>query len=265
MMLVLRNAGNRRLGIHYPERGFTLLELLVVIAIISLLASLAMPGLAMAKEKARSIVCVSNLKQINLAITLYADSNNDVLVPAEFNVKRGAPFQEGWPTLLHNSRFLTAPTSTDYNKPPTQKSVYRCPSGLPEVYTLPPTSRDDPEGARARPYTSEGTGTKFYVHTWYGINGSTGRPERWPFVRTPTDRNVPQLNKLSAVAPFASEMPALFDGFWMHNGKDERINARHNKRSRTNLSFFDGHVAGYDTLRLPSVKNTNSASVRWRF
>ena len=246
--------------------GFTLIELLVVMAIISILAAMLLPALSAAKEKGRSISCVNNLRQMGLAIHVYADDNADFLVPAEYDVRNGSKFQEGWPTILYNGKYLPSQKAKTYYSIPDAASVFRCPSALPRVYRFGPSSRDDPEGEMARPYPSESTGKKFHIDCWYGLNGSTGNPQKWPFVRIPMDGSGATVGNKMAKAARYSRMPMIFDGFWIHNGKDERVNARHSKKNRTNILFFDNSVKSYDTFRIPSVREkVPTTDIQWRF
>lgn len=82
-------------------QGFTLIELLVVIAIVAILASLLLPALSSAREKSRRAVCLSNVRQIGLAIHLYAPENEGRIPfgpkappytnPSNFYPSTGAP------------------------------------------------------------------------------------------------------------------------------------------------------------------------------
>ena len=70
-----------------PARGgsrsaFTLIELLVVIAIIAILAAILFPVFAQARESARKIACISNIRQVNLASAMYAEDYDETVVPA---------------------------------------------------------------------------------------------------------------------------------------------------------------------------------------
>jgi prepilin-type N-terminal cleavage/methylation domain-containing protein/prepilin-type processing-associated H-X9-DG protein len=66
---------------RFCPNGFTLIELLVVIAIIAILAALLAPALKNAREAARNIKCVNNIRQIGIAIMEYSADNNGVILP----------------------------------------------------------------------------------------------------------------------------------------------------------------------------------------
>jgi len=81
--------------------GFTLIELLVVIAIIAILAALLLPALSGAKESARSIRCLNNLRQWSLAMQMYTGDHD--LLPREGNGRDGHVRLENWATVQHST------------------------------------------------------------------------------------------------------------------------------------------------------------------
>jgi len=105
------------------RKAFTLVELLVAIAIIAVLAALLFPVLAKARERAKRAECVSNLRQIGVAIRLYLDDWNDTY-PQAYRVD----------SVRIGRRPSLPQTMTAYV---TDQAVWRCPSDIGEIYTSP--------------------------------------------------------------------------------------------------------------------------------
>ena len=106
--------------------AFTLIELLVVIAIIAILAALLLPALARAKEKAKSVQCLNNMRQIVLATRLYADDFQDLLLP--YGVYGANPGQVV-PGGVNNTHDLAWPdVLLPYAK---NTNIFNCPANPP--------------------------------------------------------------------------------------------------------------------------------------
>ncbi len=108
--------------------NFTLIELLIVISIIAILASMLLPALNKAREKAKAAKCISNMKQLGSGFGMYFGDNNDwVPQPMATN---GTTYNSQWDWLLRT--YVGLPTSAVYaggNYPNGEKSVYHCPAG----------------------------------------------------------------------------------------------------------------------------------------
>ncbi len=100
------------------HRGFTLIELLVVIAIIALLMGILMPALSKARKQGRDVYCLSNLKQLGIALQMYAQEYDD-FIPRALDNKQAKWVFVFMPFLGEKYRSLA-----DYR----EVDIYQCPS-----------------------------------------------------------------------------------------------------------------------------------------
>jgi prepilin-type N-terminal cleavage/methylation domain-containing protein len=135
----IRPVGRRAGPVPSVYCAFTLIELLVVIAIIAILAAMVLPALAQAKEKARRTSCVSNMRQIALAVKMYVDDNGGKYPPRMPDPAAGASFPCKPCRTIDWRPYALPYLSTPTNLTPSA-SVYVCPAdiGIPAAITADP-------------------------------------------------------------------------------------------------------------------------------
>jgi len=204
--------------------GFTLIELLVVIAIISVLAAILFPVFAKTRAKAREIACVSNLRQVGLSISMYAQDYDGVYPYALDPADKFTPqiwnafpaFQADFPNMLMIHQALQP-----YVK---SKELFHCPGDTGfdrEDFT---GLEIDPTGTprNANPTSFQKFGTSYYYRTEIALRHAG-----------------------DATFQFPSAVNVIFDGAGKWHGSAFPIVCRYN------VVFADGHTKSqsYDQLQ----------------
>jgi prepilin-type N-terminal cleavage/methylation domain-containing protein/prepilin-type processing-associated H-X9-DG protein len=265
-------------GRNPTRNGFTLVELLVVIGIIALLIGILLPALSKARESANTLKCLANLRTIVQGCQIYTSDNKGYIIPAQWEALGGSGGDPAngdgvlaWPNILVEGGYCTAPDST--GKGAQTNSVFYCPSGRDDFVdfatvgtTTIPSDRLDDRASMCLRYKDKvpGVVNGASVDVWYGINASINTsatspgiekdcPCRRVVIDTATKQyHLNQLMKLNFVKR-AADMVFFFDGIYLHETQQNasRVTARHSRKTKTNLAFFDGHAATYNTADLP--------------
>ena len=196
-------------GVRGPggRLAFTLIELLVVIAIIALLAALLLRALSRAKESARATQCLSNLRQLGVAVRLYADDNADEFPRSEHSAFANGlmPWERTIAPLLGSSTVLWTNLLT---------GVYHCPGDK-----------------KTEPWS-------YGLNVYYELGPDddyTGKPQSW--------RQASQVPKPTATILFAennSSADHIMPHFWMVPSDAEDVDSKRH-RPKANYAFADGH------------------------
>jgi prepilin-type N-terminal cleavage/methylation domain-containing protein/prepilin-type processing-associated H-X9-DG protein len=231
------------------KRGFTLIELLVVIAIIAILAAMLLPALAAAKQRAQTTKCISNLKQLQLGAVMYAQDNNDVMLP-------NAPLSYGTSNTWcsgSGENWLTADANTN--------PVYYTTSimgpymtGTLGVYSCPGDFLPSANGQRIRSYSMSSQMGNLYAKKL--TEGPNINPGFIAFVKV-SQLSSGTITPSDAFVFCEENMCSLNDGYLQLNSSEptyEDVPSSYH-RNICGFSFADGHVEAHkwQTSDLPDA------------
>lgn len=210
---------------------FTLIELLIVIAIIAILAAMLLPALNKAREKARSITCTGNQKQINAGIMLYQQDNEDYFPPYTAGGRRF------WHNHLAAGNYLGGKEKGF--------KVFLCPSKINRLANVILNATDLINDANLN-YIDYGVNYRHIYSNRYagGTNGDGGTP--WG-----PQAKVTQIKNSSAKISFADTYYATAADTgcstleWEHVKGQGLLSTRHG--GSVNVGWVDGHVSSVKT------------------